>query len=541
MLLSEENPIIKMKKWAENDLSLFRNTFNVPEPISVGIYTYKITTKDDWEKRIHLRVEPDGAGKLFVDVTEVIHLNQIAVKIVKFALDKVPKEYAVKMMSQQYIGQAQRQKEDVERLYSMVEHLLSGDDGCQTCALTGLLTTAPLFSLPANAPYKIDVALTYGCNNQCPHCYNESGRLLMPSLPFEKWKIVFQKIDEIGIPHVILTGGEATLHPNFLEIIRYADQLGMVVGLNSNGRYLGHRPFMKQVAEAGLNHVQITLGSNIADVHDRMMGAKSFHQTVQGIISAIDSGVHVITNTTLIRSNTDHVEELIDFIYDLGIRTFAMNGMIYSGGGFENPEAIHEQDLLPLLAWIKQYAESKGMRFLWYTPTEYCRFSPFEIDIGVKRCNAGEYSICIEPNGDVLPCQSYYVPAGNLIEDSWQSIWESELFKSFREREDDPAGSDLPGKCLGCPEFSVCGGGCRIEREAQAGTRVAEVAGGGCIGCTGFSGDQEAVKGQDRHIRDYNAEEGAYIPLESLVSRTRRSTGAIKISESNSSPKGELG
>ena len=72
------------------------------------------------------------------------------------------------------------------------------------------------------------------------------------------------------------------------------------------------------------------------------------------------------------------------------------------------------------------------MRFLWYTPTEYCRFSPFEIGIGVKRCNAGEYSICIEPNGDVLPCQSYYVSAGNLLSDPWESIWESELFRSFR-------------------------------------------------------------------------------------------------------------
>ncbi len=89
-----------------------------------------------------------------------------------------------------------------------------------------MIDQAPLFSLPTNAPYKIDIALTYGCNNECPHCYNEVGRFGMPSLPLAHWYRVFDRVAELGIPHVILTGGEATLHPDFVEIVRYADQTG---------------------------------------------------------------------------------------------------------------------------------------------------------------------------------------------------------------------------------------------------------------------------------------------------------------------------
>ncbi|MCB0241561.1 MAG: SPASM domain-containing protein, partial [Anaerolineae bacterium] len=70
-----------------------------------------------------------------------------------------------------------------------------------------------------------------------------------------------------------------------------------------------------------------------------------------------------------------------------------------------------------LLIRVRDRAEELGMRFLWYTPTEYCRMSPVELELGAKRCNAGEYSLCIEPNGDVLPCQSYYVAAGNILRD----------------------------------------------------------------------------------------------------------------------------
>ena len=60
--------------------------------------------------------------------------------------------------------------------------------------------------------------------------------------------------------------------------------------------------------------------------------------------------------------------------------------------------------------------------------------SPVELEIGAKRCNAAEYSVCIEPTGDVLPCQSFYVSAGNILRDPWESIWCGDLFLSFRDR-----------------------------------------------------------------------------------------------------------
>ena len=39
------------------------------------------------------------------------------------------------------------------------------------------------------------------------------------------------------------------------------------------------------------------------------------------------------------------------------------------------------------------------------------------LDLGVKGCTAALYNMCVEPNGDVLPCQSYYHPLGNLLRD----------------------------------------------------------------------------------------------------------------------------
>ncbi|GAB4163235.1 MAG: hypothetical protein Fur0021_38180 [Candidatus Promineifilaceae bacterium] len=456
--------------------------FSPPPP---GLHTYRLQRRNEHDhldtRRLHFRVESDGSGVLFIDVTDVIHLNPTAALMVYLALEDVPQPQARQQLRAQYHSVSRAQLDDeLRQIYDLVHNLRRLDNGCPTCALGEAPRTA-LFSTPVHAPYKVDLALTYGCNNACAHCYNEPDRYEMPSLPKESWFQVIDRLHAVGVPHLILTGGEATLHPDLPAIIAYADQLGHIVGLNTNGRRIAHQPYMQTLADAGLNHLQVTLGSSRPEVHDQMMAAKSFHQTVRGIQNALDSRVHVITNTTLMRANMGHVEEIIDFLYNLGIRTFAMNGMIYSGGGFAHPSAIFEEEMPALLIRVRDHAAELGMRFLWYTPTEYCRMSPVELEIGAKRCNAGEYSMCIEPNGDVLPCQSYYVSAGNILRDPWKTIWNSHLFRTFRDREQDPRWAGLPEKCWECPDLPLCGGGCRIEREARDGNRVAN---GGCSGCS---------------------------------------------------------
>jgi len=446
-----------------------------PEPPAPGLYTYPIAL-DGGQRRVHLRVEADGNGLLFIDVTEVIHLNATAVEMAKLALDGASPERARDMLLRRFnhVDKARLTRELAD-VYALVQRLRETGDGCPTCAIAGQVAFNPIFSTPVSAPYKADVALTYGCNNACHHCYNEPDRFTMPSLSLDDWFRVLDKLAGIGIPHMILTGGEPTLHPDLPAIIRHADGLGLIVGMNTNGRLLSHAPTMAALAEAGLNHVQITLETCQAGVHDAMVGAPgAFAQTVRGIENALTSGVHTITNSTLTRRNLHDAVPIVEFLHGLGLRTFAMNGMIYAGGGFDDPDAIPAEAMAATLVAVRDRAEALGMRFLWYTVTDYCRLSPLELELDPKRCNAAEYSICVEPNGDVLPCQSYYVAGGNILEDPWDAIWNSPLFLSFRDRETDPLAAGLPEACWDCLDLEMCGGGCRLEREARAGQRAAE-------------------------------------------------------------------
>jgi radical SAM protein with 4Fe4S-binding SPASM domain len=458
-----------------------------PEP---GLRTFRVQAHGG-KTRLHLRIGPDGEGVLFVDVSDVLHLSQSAARMALAVLEGADEPAALDRLRGWYpeVPRA-RLLGDLRQVTEIVRRLSDPRDGCRTCTLE--LSRTPLFRTRAKAPFKADLALTYACNNDCPHCYNPPDRVPLATLPTHRWRAVLDTLATVGVPHVIFTGGEATLHPELPALIAHAEGLGQLVGLNTNGRRIAHRPYMETLARAGLSHVQVTLDSHRAQVHDAMVGTHAFAQTVRGIESALQSGVHTLTNTTLTRRNVDEVEALVDFLHRLGLRAFAMNGMIYSGGGGGNPDAILEDRLAPVLVRVRDAAAERGMRFLWYTVTEYCRMSPVELELGAKRCNAGEYSICVEPDGSVLPCQSFYASAGNLLDHDWQAIWSGELFRSFRDREDDPAAAGLPEKCWDCLDLPLCGGGCRIEREARGQRAQGDCQGCAAGGCPGAEVNQRA-------------------------------------------------
>jgi radical SAM protein with 4Fe4S-binding SPASM domain len=103
------------------------------------------------------------------------------------------------------------------------------------------------------------------------------------------------------------------------------------------------------------------------------------------------------------------------------------------------------------------HTEARHQRLIWYTPTEYCRLDPVQNELGVKGCTAALYNMCVEPDGGVLPCQSYYQPLGNLLRDEWPVLWEHDLARALRERR------NVPEKCSTCLLLAECGGGCPLQ------------------------------------------------------------------------------
>ena len=408
---------------------------------------------------IHLRTDPDGSGLLLVNASRVMHLNASAAFMARLALDETPGPQAISEITRRFQVSKQQAETDYTQFCNQLEDVIRPDGLCPIHDLD--LDIIPPFSAQPAAPYRMDLALTYRCNNVCAHCYNARPRDF-PELSTVEWKSIIDRLWQCGIPHLVFTGGEPTLRQDLPELIQHAQSTGMVAGLNTNGRRLSDAGYLHELVAAGLDHVQITLESHDPQIHDAMVGrAGAWQQTVAGIRNALDSPLYVMTNTTMLQHNSPAMEQTLAFLAELGVPTVGLNALIYAGSGATCGAGLMETQLKPLLDMARQTTTTNGQRLIWYTPTQYCHFDPMDLELGVKGCTAALYNMCIEPDGAVIPCQSYYQPLGYMLIDAWENIWNHDLALDLRQRH------YISQDCEDCVLLSECGGGCPLSNHGS--------------------------------------------------------------------------
>lgn len=429
---------------------------NLPAP---GIYRFQRNEQGE-QSKIHLRIDASQHAILLINASRVLHLNPVAAFMAHLLLNEIPEDQARKVISRKYHVSHNQLEHDYAQFATQLNELIRPDGACPIHDLA--LDTIPPFSVEPSAPYRMDLALTYRCNNDCSHCYNARGRTF-PELSTQQWFSIIDELWNQGIPHIVFTGGEPTLRSDLPELIAHAEQNGQITGINTNGRRLADKNYTKDLVQAGLDHVQVTLESHDPNIHNMMVNADhAWQQTVTGLQNALDSQLFVMTNTTMLRQNSPGLEQTLDFLAEIRVPTVGLNALIYAGKGLETDSGIPENELPPLLEIARHTTSEHQQRLIWYTPTQYCNFDPVQMELGVKGCTAARYNMCIEPDGTVIPCQSYYSPLGNMLDDPWENIWMHPLCLSLRARK------VIPEKCHDCAVLPECGGGCPLHNQAHA-------------------------------------------------------------------------
>ena len=404
--------------------------------------------------RLHLRVDPDGTGTLVINASSILHLNPTAALIAFHHLAGSDPAAIQSKIKGAFRGAPSDFLQEIQLIINDLESFISAD-GKPVNTYSGIEINSP-YSHHPSAPYRMDLALTYQCNNDCPHCYNARARTY-PELSTKDWKEIIDQLWQLNIPHLIFTGGEPTLRDDLVELIAYAEQKGQITGLNTNGRRLSDQDFLDKLVDAGLDHVQITIESHNPKVHNQMVNRQgAWQQSIAGLKNSLASSLYVMTNTTMLQNNRSSLDETLDFLGQLGVPTVGLNALIYAGKGKEVGTGLREEELKPILELAQRKTLEQDQKLIWYTPTLYCYFNPLEMGLGIKGCTAALYNMCIEPDGGVIPCQSYYQQLGNLLQDPWKSIWEHDLALHLRKRK------YVPDGCQTCSLLEECGAGCPL-------------------------------------------------------------------------------
>jgi len=423
--------------------------------------------------RFHLRPLKDGA-LLWLDGRQPpYHLDQTAADFAVFIIDAMWKfqqgegdesqpvmRYVVDRMLAKYRrplalrnrvtrGRIER---DLNRIFGTLMGLAEG-----RCPADIGLDPKEIKPETWEAPARMDLAVTYRCNLNCAKCYNGESPGAS-ELSTEQWLEVYRLLWNIGIPQIVFTGGEPTLREDIVELVDQAEEF--VTGLVTNGTRL--EELAGPLHKASLDYAQVTIESSQPEIHDAMTGVKGAHaRTVAGIQKALEVGLQIVTNTTLTKHNGAHFPETIAWLKNtLGIENMACNTLICSGRGaqYKQEHGLPDAELKEILQSACREAEKLGINLQWYSPGCYTALNPVKLGFGIKSCSAAAHNMLVQPDGSVLPCQSWPEAVGNILKDPWEQIWQHETCRKLRDH------LFAPVACENCAAFAVCGGGCPLDR-----------------------------------------------------------------------------
>ncbi len=173
-----------------------------------------------------------------------------------------------------------------------------------------------------STPEKLIINLTYFCNNKCEMC--AVGGRPRRNMSFERCSELLTDYRRRGVKLLDLDGGEPTLHPDLLDIIGAARDMGYdSINVTTNGRKLASRDLAARLLLSGITDLHISLYGPDAATHERITGVKgSFEETRKGIrnILRLKPGhVSFAANTVLTNSNYRMVSGLAEWLVDTGV------------------------------------------------------------------------------------------------------------------------------------------------------------------------------------------------------------------------------
>ena len=325
-----------------------------------------------------------------------------------------------------------RIKNDIQTIYTTIRQIAYREEVTTDVHYMNIGDYAPLMKAPHRMDLMVSAMTKQGswhCNQKCVHCY-AAGQVLSDEeeLSTDDWKKILDNCRDACIPQVTFTGGEPTMREDLFELISYARWF--ISRLNTNGIRLTP-DYCKKLREAELDSVQITFYSEDPEIHNRLVGAARYEETLAGIKNALGQGLSVSINTPLCTLNRDYV------LHGLGVIYVTCSGLITTGSAAQTEsEALQLEsgELEQILRQAVAYCHRNGMEIAFTSPGWLDEQVFEELNIPSPSCGACLSNMAITPAGNVVPCQSWLSdqPLGNMLTDDWKEIWDSETCQNRR-------------------------------------------------------------------------------------------------------------
>jgi MoaA/NifB/PqqE/SkfB family radical SAM enzyme len=295
------------------------------------------------------------------------------------------------------------------------------------------------------APLTTCMWVTDYCNLDCVYCYAKpfSGRRMESRRALE----LVEEFGELGVFDITFAGGEPTLHPQILEMIRTAVERGMRVGMLSNG--VAFPPSRIEALERITTKenflLQVSIDSTDPEINDAVRGKTD--RVIETLERLRKSSLDVQLATVVHKGNHKNAHRIIERYYP-DIKRFHFLNIQRTASALEHPEVLlDEAEALDFWLALNEYAEGFPsdlflpslriqLRALGQVKTDPHASLHAQATFNCGVCSAGWTHVNITTDFDVLGCDiaREHSLMGNVREQSFAEVWRSEGAEAVRHQ-----------------------------------------------------------------------------------------------------------
>ena len=266
-------------------------------------------------------------------------------------------------------------------------------------------------------PKEITIELTNSCNYACPFCYKNAhakGSFISDE--------TIQKIDSIvhkKVYNFLLTGGEPTLHPNYLKYIDLFSKYARV-SMITNGSILFAHDF---TVLKKLDQIQFSIYGCDNHEYERMTGCcDGFTRLCKSIECSKRNGIYTKAAVTLCDSTLDHIELFVKTAIELEVNSLKIGiaDLFGRGNYLYKPSSDFSSRLNDAYRELAELKRKYGDKIKMEIPNINYSHVNNHLDIhanvyrGSLNCGCGSEYIVVSHTGDIRPCQ--------MLPESWFSL-----------------------------------------------------------------------------------------------------------------------
>ncbi len=221
----------------------------------------------------------------------------------------------------------------------------------------------------ANRPKHWVRAVT-ACNSKCLFCLDmDTPRNVF--IPEEEVRAELLRGREVlGAEKVIISGGEASLHPKFIDFVAYAKSIGYDrVQTVTNGYRFADPGYLEASLAAGLGEITYSIHGHTAKLHDHLTQTKgAFRRITKAIAASVRDGRPVVNVDVCInKQNVGELDKLVELCIQLGVTEFDLLHVIPQAAAYENRDELFYDPLEYLPTLHKVFRLNRHPRFVVWT------------------------------------------------------------------------------------------------------------------------------------------------------------------------------